>query len=262
MVRLLFSILAFTILLPSPTYAKTKSEPENKLKKEIKEVLRANPELILDAFKGQEDKLYDLMQIGLEKKNQDKIRSRQIAQLNKPNIPATIPNRPAWGATSGDISIFAYADFQSASCSKADVTIQKLLKSDPKVSYHYRHNPQGFHKMSRPAALYYEAIALQNSQKAVTFNKLLFTKRSKIKKRGQKELDALAQKIGADMARLHTDITSPEVIETVNRDIKEAKSFGFTASPVFVVNGVTITGAAPIEEFQEIIKLIREHNSK
>ncbi|OEU66797.1 MAG: disulfide bond formation protein DsbA [Desulfovibrio sp. S3730MH75] len=262
MIRLLISILAVTFLLQSPAHAKAKLEPETQLQREIKEVLLKNPQLILDAFKGQEDKLYDLMQVGLEKKNKDKIRGRQIAQLNNPNIPATIPNRPVWGATSGDISIVAYSDFQSASCSKADVTIQKLLKSDPKVNYRYRHNPQGFRKMSRPAALYYEAIVLQNFQKAITFNKLVLAKRSKIKKNGLKELDAIALKVGADMVRLHEDIKSPKVIETVNRDIKEAKSFGFTASPVFVVNGVTITGAAPIEEFQEVIKIIRIHNAK
>ncbi|WP_031484740.1 DsbA family protein [Maridesulfovibrio frigidus] len=262
MIRLLISILAVTILLPSQVHAKTKSESETQLQKEIKEVLIKNPELIIGAFKGHEDKLYDLMQVGLEKKNKDKIRNRQIAQVNNPNIPATVPNRPVWGATSGDISIFAYSDFQSATCSKADATIQKLLKSDPKISYRYRHNPQGFHKMSRPAALYYEAIVLQNFQKAIAFNKLALAKRSKIKKHGLKELDAIALKVGANVTRIHIDIKSPKVIKTVNRDIKEAKSFGFTASPVFVVNGVTITGAAPIEEFQEVIKIIRDHNLK
>ncbi|SDK58776.1 Thioredoxin [Maridesulfovibrio ferrireducens] len=260
--RFLLSILSIaTLLLPS-SFAEAKSPLETSLQKEIKTVLQSNPELILEAFKGHEEELYDLMQVGLEKKNKAKIRNRQKKQLDNPNIPLPMPNRPLWGNPDGNISIFAYSDFQSASCSKANKTIKELLKNDRNINYRYRHNPQGFHKMSRPAALYYEALALQDHQKAIIFNSLLFANRSKINKGGLKELDTLVLKAGGNLPRLHRDIKSVQLINIVDRDLNEAKKFGFTASPVFVINGVTVTGAAPLEEFKEVIQLIRDHMSK
>lgn len=111
--------------------------------------------------------------------------------------------------------------------------------------------------MSKTAALYYEALALQDHTKAINFNHLIFKNRLKIKKDGQKELDRLAAQCGADLDRLHNDIKSSQVKNIVDNDIREAKKLGFTASPVFLVNGVTVTGAAPLDEFEEVFKIVR-----
>lgn len=59
------------------------------------------------------------------------------------------------------------------------------------------------------------------------------------------------------MPRLRKDINSNKVKSIVKNDIQEAKRLGFTASPVFLVNGVTVSGAAPMEEFEEVFKMIR-----
>ncbi len=253
------SAVIFTILSIT---AQARTVSKSTVKNEVITVLEHNPELILKALKGHEEELYDLMQIGLEKKNKAKIRDRQIKQLSTPDIPLSMPARPVWGNPNGDISIFAYSDFQSASCLKADKTIQKLLKADPNIKYYYRHNPQGFHKMSHPSAQYYEALARQDTKKAIKFKELLFTNQYKINKGGLKELDILVLKTGGDLTRLHKEINTDHINSIITRDIKEAKKFGFTASPVFVINGLTVTGAAPLSEFQEVIKLIRDHKSK
>ncbi|SMF36662.1 DsbA family protein [Desulfovibrio gilichinskyi] len=259
--HILIAIAAVFFTIP-PMLAQAETNPDSTVRNEVITVLKDNPGLILKALKGHEEELYDLMQIGLEKKNKAKIRERQIKQLSTPYMPLLMVGRPVWGNPNGDISIFAYSDFQSASCLKADKTVQELLKADPNVNYHYRHNPQGFHRMSRPAAQYYEALARQNTQKAIAFKDMLFTSQSKINKTGLKELDGLVLKIGGDLARLHKDINSDQVNSIIARDVNEAKKFGFTASPVFIINGLTVTGAAPLSEFQEVIKLIRDHKSK
>ncbi len=259
--HILIAISAVIFTIPSIT-AQAKTVPDSTVKNEIITILKDNPELILNALKGHEEELYDLMQIGLEKKNKAKIRDRQIKQLSNPDRPLPMPGRPVWGNPNGDISIFAYSDFQSASCLKADKTIQKLLKADPNIKYYYRHNPQGFHKMSRPSAQYYEALARENIQKAMAFKEMLFTNQSKINKGGLKELDILVLKTGGDLERLHKEIKTKQVNSIIASDIKEAKKFGFTASPVFIINGLTVTGAAPLNEFKEVIQLIRDHKSK
>ncbi|CCO23380.1 DsbA family protein [Maridesulfovibrio hydrothermalis] len=258
MPRLLLAIFISTIWVTGYFHSANAQTTDAKLKTDIGEVLKNNPDLIIEALKGHEEELYDLLQTGLVKKNKSRIRNNRLAQLKNPKTAALHPKRPVWGNPEGDISIIVFSDFQSATCSKADKIIQQLLKKHPEINYRFRHNPLGLYKMSRPAALYYEALALQSNEKAKRFNHLVLKNRLKIKKGGRNFLDKLALETGADLHRLHKDITSAKVNSTVDNDIRESRKLGFTASPVFLVNGVTITGAAPLVEFEEVFKMIRQ----
>jgi len=228
-------------------------------KKEVRDIIKNNPQLIFEALEGHEEQLYDLLQLGLEKKKKSRIRKGRLEQLKNPKVPALHPDRPVWGNPTGKIQIVVFSDFQSASCAKAEKTIQKLLQENPGIGYRYRHNPLGLHKMSLPAARYYEALALQSQDKAKKLNRLILQNRIAIKKYGTAKLDELAKACGADMAQLKRTLNSPQIKARINADVKEARRFGFTASPVFLVNGVTVTGAAPLEEFEEVLQMIREN---
>lgn len=256
MTRSVLYVTLFTFLFCSSVGAAENELNKRTLKEAVQEILQNNPDIIFDAFQGQEDRLYDLIQVGLEKKNKARIRAERLDQLKNPKIAALYPERPIWGNPEGKISIIVFADFQSATCSKADKTILDLLKKHPEINYRFRHNPLNIHKMSLPSAYYYEAMTLQDKRKAMRFNHLILENRLKIKKGGTNELDKLAESCGADMERLHRDIASHKVKAIVDADIAEAKKFGFTASPVFLVNGVTVTGAAPLEEFEEVLGMI------
>ncbi|WP_432734675.1 DsbA family protein [Maridesulfovibrio sp. FT414] len=258
MIRYALSVILITLLCCTGVSAAEKVLDRATMKESIREILKDNPDMIFDAFQGHEDRLYDLIQIGLEKKNKDRIRAERLVQLQNPKIAAPHPERPIWGNPDGDISIIVFSDFQSATCSKADKIISELLDKHPEISYRFRHNPLNIHKQSLPAAYYYEAMALQDKRKAMRFNHLILENRLKIKKGGTAELDLLAASCGADMERLHREISSGAVKSIVDADIKEAKKIGFTASPVFLVNGVTVTGAAPVEEFEEVIRMIND----
>ncbi|WP_027720291.1 DsbA family protein [Maridesulfovibrio zosterae] len=248
-------ILVFCIfLVPSVSYSASFSKSE--IKNEIRKTLKEEPQLIFEALKGHEEELYDLIQIGLEKKNKAKIRDRRLKQLTNPKLARKYPKRPIWGSANSKISIIAFSDFQSATCSKADKTIIELLKKHPEINYRFRHNPLGIHKMSRPAAMYYEAAAIQNHEQAKTLNHLILKNRLKIKKNGTKELDKLAIAANLNIKKLHQDLNLPEIAKKVDQDIAEAKQLGFTASPVYLVNGVTVTGARTLEEFEEVLEMI------
>lgn len=260
--RLSAFILISILFIANTGHATSPIFEEGQLKNEIRKTLANNPELIFEALKGHEERLYDLLQVGLEKKNKSKIKAGRLKQLKNPKIAALHPNRPIWGNAQGDISIIVFSDFQSATCSKADKTILQLFKEHPEINYRFRHNPLGIHKMSRTAARYYEAMALQSHEKAIKLNHLILRNRLKIKKSGAKELDRLAQKTGANMSRLHKDINSAKVKAIVENDIREAKKLGFTASPVYLVNGVTVSGAATPDEFEEVFKMIRTQQNK
>ncbi|WP_415719456.1 DsbA family protein [Maridesulfovibrio sp.] len=247
------AIIAFSIAAGTPQTAGAVT------KEEVRIILKENPQLIFEALEGYEEQLYDLLQLGLEKKKKTRIRQGRLEQLKNPKVPALHPDRPVWGQPTGKIQIVVFSDFQSASCAKAYKTIRQLLKKHPGIGYRYRHNPLGLHKMSLPAARYYEAMALQDHAKAKKLNGLILQNRIAIKKSGPAKLDELAEICGADMALLKKTLNSPQIDARINADIKEARKFGFTASPVFLVNGVTITGAAPQDEFEEVLQMIQKN---
>ncbi|TIH13763.1 disulfide bond formation protein DsbA [Marinifilum sp. JC120] len=258
MLRLVLTFLMTSIFLISGQTCKAEGS-RTISKEEIRRVLKNNPDLIFDALKGHEEKLYDLLQIGLERKNKSRIRAGRLKQLKNPKNPQLHPGRPVWGSSNGKINIVVFSDFQSATSAKADKAIHELLEKHPDISYRFRHNPLGLHKMSLPAARYYEALAIQDQTKAKRLNRLLLQNRLSIKKNGTKRLDQLAEKCGADMAQLHRVLNSAQVNARIDGDRKEARKLGLTASPVFLVNGVTVTGAAPVEEFEEVLQMIRSN---
>lgn len=233
--------------------------PQTVSKKEVRQLLKNNPELIFEALEGHEEKLYDLLQIGLDKKNKSRIREDRLKQLKNPKKAALHPDRPVWGPLNGKINIIVFSDFQSATSAKADKIVHLLLQKHPGISYRFRHNPLGLHKMSLPAARYYEALALQDQAKAKKMNRLILQNRVAIKKNGIKKLDELAEKCGANMAVLHQNLNLLQVDARIEGDRKEARRLGLTASPVFLVNGVIVTGAVPAEEFEEVFQMIRSN---
>jgi predicted DsbA family dithiol-disulfide isomerase len=63
----------------------------------------------------------------------------------------------------------------------------------------------------------------------------------------------LALSLGADAARLDADVKRPELEERVKKDTEEARGFKFRGTPTFVVGGVSIRGAAPVEVFEDAV---------
>lgn len=55
------------------------------------------------------------------------------------------------------------------------------------------------------------------------------------------------------MGKLKKDITSESVKEVIRGDMEEARKFDFSGTPGFLVNGVSLKGAYPFEEFKKII---------
>jgi len=55
---------------------------------------------------------------------------------------------------------------------------------------------------------------------------------------------------------LKKDMQSPALRARIEADVAEAKAFGVQGTPTFVVNGVTVRGAAPVEDFEELLRLL------
>jgi len=75
----------------------------------------------------------------------------------------------------------------------------------------FKHLPLDFHPMAMPSARYFEAIALQSPDKAYAFHDAIYSKQEDLKAKKEEFLKDTAKKVGADMAKLKTDLGSDEV---------------------------------------------------
>jgi predicted DsbA family dithiol-disulfide isomerase len=82
---------------------------------------------------------------------------------------------------------------------------------------------------------------------------MIFEKQGDLTSKKEKFLNDLVGKVGADLAQVKKDINSEEIKKRVEGDMEEARNFGFNGTPGFLINGVSIRGAYPVEEFSKII---------
>ena len=112
--------------------------------------------------------------------------------------------------------------------------------------------PLDFPQMAMPAAQYFEAIRLQNREKAARFFDYVFENQRDMQDEGF--LKDAAGKVGADLKRLAMDVKSSQVAKIIEADRAEFEEFGFTGTPVMIVNSVTLSGAHPVEELERVAK--------
>ena len=109
------------------------------------------------------------------------------------------------------------------------------------------------HPLARPASEMYEAIALQDTAKATAFKDQVFENQDQLNKDGAKFIEATAKKVGANVAKAKTDAKGEVVQKRLADDKAEAEKYGFSGTPGYLVNGVSLKGAYPIEEFKKVI---------
>jgi protein-disulfide isomerase len=174
------------------------------------------------------------------KKNQDKI--------NLANVPVT-------GASDAKVTIVEYSDFQCPYCSSAHVTVKNLLSQyQGKVKVAYKHLPLQMHNWAKDAA---EASVCVHKQNPETFWKLsdyFFTNQKAITKETfDAKLQEFASQNGVNAQELKTCMADPATEQKVEADAAEAGSLGLSSTPSFIVNGRTVVGAIPVEQFKQII---------
>ena len=162
--------------------------------------------------------------------------------------------RISLGNPAAPVTIVEFTDFQCPYCSKGAQTLKLLMtKYDGKVRLIVRHFPLQSHPDAMPAALYFEAIALQSSEKAWTFYDSIFADQQKLSG-GEEYLKKVAGGLGVDMNLLAKDLGSEQIKARIASDMKEFEMSSFDGVPVFVINGTVLVGAQPIEIFTEVIE--------
>lgn len=228
---------------------------------DVKEMLKKNPNIVFDLLEDNPEQFIQVINTAAKKAQQieydkqiSRIKNEQEGDLLNPKQPKLIKERRLVGDTNADIVVVEYADFQCPACKVAYESLKQFKeKYKSKVQFYYKHMPLDFHKMAYPTSLYYEAILLQDRKKALKFYEYIFQNQRKLI--DEKFLKSAAQFAGANLAKVEKDIKSEVVKNSIEEDINEFQKFGFTGTPVVLINGVALHGAQRLEELERVMNL-------
>jgi len=234
-------------------------------KDELKKILKDNPEILTEAIEANPEKFIDALnnavkaaQAGQGKKREDDEKKALEESFNNPLVAEIRSDESFRGNKDAPITLIEYSDFECPFCSRGYNTVMELMKKyEGKIRFAYKHLPLSFHPQAMPAAQYYEAIRLQDTEKAWKFHDAIYKDQRKLQN-GEAFLKATAKDLKVDMAKLAKDVKSDVVQKRIDADMAEAAKFGFQGTPGFLLNGVPVKGAYPASHFDSLIEELKK----
>lgn len=232
---------------------------------QLKKVMEENPDIMFSVIEKNPDKFLKVVneaaqkarQIEEQKYQEDELKARE-EEFKNPKKPVVDEKRAQKGNKKAPITIIEYSDYQCPFCRRGYQTMHDLLKEyGDKVQVVFKNAPiVRIHPHAMIASQYYEAVAMKDQAQANKFHDYIFDHQQEFTEKGEKFLIEAAKKLNIKVTK--ADVESEAVKTRIEEDQKEFESFGFSGTPGYLVNGVSLKGAYPIEEFKKIIEKLEK----
>ncbi|MEE4292315.1 MAG: thioredoxin domain-containing protein [Cycloclasticus sp.] len=260
--RLPKKTLAFfsAVLLSLSLWSCSSGEQENaeadvtvdaELEAQILEVIRKNPQVIIDAVQQ-----YQQSQQQEQQEAQEKAANEFREQLtNDPQ--AVIGNSPVMGAEDYQVVMIEFSDFECPFCAQAHGSIKEFMeKNGDKVTLAYKHLPlEQIHPQAIPAA--HASWAAQQQGKFWEYHDRLFENQDRL---GDDLYLEIAEELGLDLEKFETDKAAAQ--EPIQADLALAQKLGLNGTPFFILTSVetgkveTFSGALSLAQYEEKLTLV------
>ncbi len=231
-------LLLCLTLFGCSTPLKADSQISPQFKEQVLQIIRDNPEAILDAVQ-----VYQRKQQAAQQQEQ-----QAFLQQTKTNPKAVIGTSPTTGAKAGKVLLVEFSDFQCPYCSKAHAILQPFMaKHRDVVTLVYKHFPlTSIHTEAMPAAKAAWAAGQQGQFWA--YHDALFTQQEQL---GEPFYQATAKALKLDLKRFDRDRANAEA--AIQQDVELGKKLGLTGTPFFVMNGETFPGVSTVDELEQTL---------
>ena len=247
------TVAALIVLLLAPSaWAKPSKE-------EIKEVLQKNPDILLDVLKDNKKQLFDIVNEAAQEEQARRQKDEEEAEKKEFDESFKNPKKPDLSSKDTHIrgnkdakyTLVEYSDFQCPYCGRGYQNVEVLRKKyGTNLRFVYKNLPLPFHPQAMPAAQFFEAAMLQSPEKAWQLHDKMFENQQQLSEQYIKDT---AKSLGLDVKKLEKDAKSEAVAKKIKTDMDEAQSMGFSGTPGFLLNGIPVKGAYPVEFFDNII---------
>jgi len=209
----------------------------------------ATPQDIEELKKNQKDILAKLETLSADVK----ARPAAPAAPNQPDpnkiYTLAVGSSPVKGPKDAKVKIVEFSDYQCPFCSQADALVGQVLAANPDVAFVYKQFPlTSIHPNALPAAK--AALAAGKQGKYWEMHEILFKNQRAL---GADQLKEYAKQAGVpDLAKWEKDMSSQEVTDQINGEMREAQAAEVRGTPTIFVNGKRVMNRS-VDGFKQLI---------
>jgi protein-disulfide isomerase len=223
-----------------PTQAGSSKSVDSQLEAKILQVIRNNPEVIMESVNA-----YKL-------KKQEKQQKAQMVFLQrmKANPKSVIGLSPNTGSPEQKIVLVNFSDFQCPYCAKAHQVLKQFIaKYKGQVTLVYKYLPLiSAHPEAMSSAK--ASWAAQQQGKFWEFHDALFENQDKL---SESFYITTAKALNLDIKRFNQDRNSSAATSAINKDIQLAQEIGVDGTPSLVMNGEPLNGDVQLANLETIL---------
>jgi protein-disulfide isomerase len=202
----------------------------------VREYLLNNPEIIIEAVEGLE-----------EKRRREAERERGATLSAKRDQVFNDPDAPVAGNPQGDVTLVEFFDYRCPYCKQVAPALTQLLKSDGNLRFVLKELP-----ILGPDSVLASRAALAAHMQG----KYLPMHERLLRHRGGYDDQAIARiagEAGLDVARLKADMDKPEIGAILEKNRRLAQELAITGTPAFVIGDKVVPGAVDLETLKKLV---------
>lgn len=160
---------------------------------------------------------------------------------------------PTWGDAEAPVTMVEFSDFECPFCGRVGPTLEELKRSyGPKqLRLVWKNFPLPFHPDARPAAeAAVVAFTLGGSPAFWKFHDLAFANQRAL---APASFAAWAAQAGLSATDWNAALAARSGAGKVDEDLALARRLRVAGTPTFLVNGIELAGAQPVDKFKEVI---------
>ena len=231
------------------------------LKEAVRQVLKENPDLVMDVLKDNSEEVLEIAQQGNILRKRKNMLAQWELDAGQRKIVA-LEDRSFRGDMKAPVTIVAYSDFTCPYCLQAEqVLVQLLKKYKGTIRVTFKALPKD-DPYSIAAAKYSTAAFLLDPVKGWDFFDDLFRDVKRYEREGDEFLKEIAANHGYDFKKLKSESGGARVQARLDEDRKEADGFGISGTPYFLVNDLMVRGAIPKDMFEEAVEMALKYKNE
>ncbi len=225
--------------------AQADTEVDQELEAQVLEIIRNNPEVILEAVQQ-----YQQEQQQAQQQQQQAI-ATEFQQTMTTNPQEVIGDSPVMGAEDFKVVLIEFSDFECPFCASAHGTIKQFMeRNSDTVTLTYKHLPlQQIHPQAIPASA--ASWAAQQQGKFWEYHDALFENQQQL---GSALYEEIAQDLNLDLDKFKEDQSAAQ--PAIEADLELARQLQLNGTPFFILASTetgkmdTFSGALTLQEYE------------
>ncbi|WP_419897137.1 DsbA family protein [Roseomonas sp. USHLN139] len=209
-------------------------------------------EVLRDALKRDPSILREALAAMQEAETRDRSAAQRGAILAQREALLADPADPVKGNPQGNLTIVEFFDARCGYCKALHPTLQALLRADPQIRVVMKDLP-----ILGPASVVASRalLAAQRQGKYAAFQDALMQLRGEPT---EAALQAEAQKLGIDWARVKRDMEDPAILARLQHNLGLARALAIEGTPALVIGHTLVPGAVDLPTLQSLVAQARQ----